>query len=607
MHPQGLQLALVLLLAAVVAVPLFKRVRLGAVLGYLVAGAVLGPHGFGAIRANASVLSASEIGVVLLLFVIGLELSPARLAVMRRQVVLVGGAQVLSGGVLLAALAAWALALPWATALVVGLGLALSSTAVGLQLLAERNELASAHGRSAFAVLLFQDLAAIPLLAVIPMMAAGDAAMSWPAVLRAVAVLAMLLVGGRWVLRALFRAAARADMPEVLTAAALLAVLGSAWLMQLAGLSPGLGAFIAGVLLADSEFRHEIESQVEPFKGLALGVFFITVGMRVDPAVALQQPWLVFGGVLLLLALKGTLLAGIGRALARLSWRESVLLATVLAMGGEFAFVVFADAARHGLLEPRLEGALVAMVGLSMALTPLLLLAVQGWHARHVSPQAPRAFDDIDDRSPTVLIAGFGRVGQIVARLLLAARVRFVAIEHNAEQVDFIRRFGIEVFYGDPARPDLLRAAGAASVKVFVVAIDDVAASVRTVRVVRRLYPAARVVARARDRRHAWQLMDLGAVAVRETFHSSLSLGGQVLAALGLPEATARDWVQRFRQHDERLLREQHLIQDDEAALTQSARDARRELEQLFDADLSAGAMDAAVGDAPDDAPRVAE
>lgn len=600
MHSAGLELALVLLLAAVIAVPLFKRVRLGAVLGYLVAGAVLGPHGIGAIQANESVVSASEIGVVLLLFVIGLELSPARLAVMRRQVMLVGGAQVLTAGAVLAVLAAWALSLPWATAIVVGVGLALSSTAVGLQLLAERNELASAHGRSAFAVLLFQDIAAIPLLAVIPMMAAGDAAMSWSSVLRAVAVLAVLLVGGRWLLRALFRAAARADMPEVLTAAALLAVLGSAWLMQLAGLSPGLGAFIAGVLLADSEFRHEIESQVEPFKGLALGVFFVTVGMRVDPAVALAQPALVFGGVGVLLAVKGVLLIGIGRGLARLAWREALSLATVLAMGGEFAFVVFADANRHGLLDARFEGALVAMAGLSMALTPLLLLAVNAWHARHPAPATPRAFDAIEDRTPTVLIAGFGRVGQIVARLLLAARVRFVAIEHNAEQVDFIRRFGIEVFYGDPARPDLLRAAGAASVKVFVVAMDDVAASVRTARVIRRLYPGARVLARARDRRHAWQLMDLGAEAVRETFLSSLSLGGQVLTALGLSEATAKDWVHRFRQHDERLLREQHLIQDDEAALTQSARDARRELEQLFNADLEAGAMD----DLPDDASR---
>ncbi len=599
MHPEGLELALVLLLAAVVAVPLFKRVRLGAVLGYLVAGAVLGPHGFGVIRASASVMSASEIGVVLLLFVIGLELSPARLAVMRRQVLLVGGVQVLVSGALLALLAAWVLPLPWATAAVVGLGLALSSTAVGLQLLAERNELASAHGRSAFAVLLFQDLAAIPLLAVIPMMAAGDAAMSWAAVLRAVAVLALLLIGGRWLLRALFRAAARADMPEVLTAAALLAVLGSAWLLQLAGLSPGLGAFIAGVLLADSEFRHEIESQIEPFKGIALGVFFVTVGMRVDPATAMQQPALVFGGVLVLLALKGAVLTLVGRTLARLSRRESLLLATVLAMGGEFAFVVFADAGRHGLLSAALESALVAMVGVSMALTPLLLVAVNAWHARHPARAVERAFDTIEDRTPVVLIAGFGRVGQIIARLLLAARVRFVAIEHNAEQVDFVRRFGVEVFYGDPARPDLLRAAGAASVKVFVVAVDDVAASLRTVRVIRRLYPGARVLARARDRRHAWQLMDLGADAVRETFLSSLSLGGQVLGALGIAEDTARDWVRRFRQHDERLLREQHLIQDDEAALSQSARDARRELEQLFDADLSAGAMDDLRADAP--------
>lgn len=588
MHGGGLELALVFLLAAVIAVPLFKRFGLGAVLGYLVAGVALGPNGLAVVRDAEGVLTASEIGVVMLLFVIGLELSLPRLKVMRQPVFVVGGLQVALCGLALGALAlAWGLGPK--TALIVGLGLALSSTAVGLQLLAERKALNTDHGRLGFAILLFQDLAAIPLLAVIPLLgtvASPDAEVPASlAIAKGLGAMALLVLGGRVLLRHVFRIIARTGMPEVFTATALLVVLGSAWLMQAAGLSAGLGAFLAGVLLADSEFRHELESQIQPFEGLLLGLFFMAVGMSIDLRQVAAEPALIAAGVAALMAVKFALLFAVGLKPGGLDKRESLLLASVLALGGEFAFVVFSEADKAGLLDAATRDRLVAIVGISMALTPLLLIAMLRLAGAAGAGRPKRPYDDIEDHHPQVLVAGFGRFGQIVARLLLAQRIPFVAIEHDAEQVDFVRRFGNKIYYGDPARPDLLRAAGAANVRVFVIAVDQVESSLRTVRVIRRHYPDAKVFARARDRRHAWQLMDLGATVMRETFLSSLEMGRDVLVALGVAPETAAAYAQRFRDHDERLLASQYLVHDDEDALRQTAADARAELEQLFEAD----------------------
>ena len=594
MHGGGLELALVFLLAAVIAVPVFRRFGLGAVLGYLAAGVMLGPFGLRVIRDAEPVLAASEIGVVMMLFVIGLELSPARLRVMRRPVFGVGGAQVLLTGLALAALS-MAGGLAWKAAVVVGLGLALSSTAVGLQLLSERKALTSEHGRLAFAILLFQDLVAIPLLAAIPLL--GQAAaiegdgLTWVAVAKAVGAIAAVVLGGRLVLRHVFRMVARTQMPEVFTGAALLTVLGAAWVMQGAGLSAGLGAFLAGVLLADSEFRHELESQIDPFKGLLLGLFFMAVGMSIDLQRVLAEPLLVAALVAALMLVKFALLVAVGLHPGGLDRREALQLASVLALGGEFAFVVFGEAVKAGLLDAAMRDRLVAVVGVSMALTPLLVIAVTRLLAANPPARETRAFDAIPDDHPQVLIAGFGRFGQIVARLLVAQQVPFIAIEHSAEQVDFVRRFGNPVYYGDPARPELLRSAGAARVRVFVIAIDGQDDSLHIVRTIRRLYPDAKVFARARDRRHAWALMDLGAEAMRETFYSSLKMGEHVLVQLGLSPAVARDHAQRFSEHDERMLDAQYRIHDDEAALMQSAQDARRELEQLFNADRGEGVL----------------
>lgn len=587
MHGGGLELALVFLLAAVVAVPLFKRFGLGAVLAYLATGVMLGPYGLKVVNDADRILNASEIGVVMLLFVIGLELSPARLRVMRKPIFGAGSLQVVLSALALGAITL-ATGLSWKTALVVGLGLALSSTAVSLQLLGERKELATQYGRLGFAILLFQDLAAIPLLAAIPILGGAQQEGFNPmAVLKAVGAIALVVLGGRVLLRNLFRVAARTRMPEVFTASALLVVLGTAWFMQLAGLSAGLGAFLAGVMLADSEFRHELESQIRPFEGLLLGLFFIAVGMGINIDRVAAEPQIIAAGVLVLLLVKFSILFAIGLHPGDLRKREAMLLGSVLWLGGEFAFVVFKDAERFGLLDGANHDRLVAIVGVSMALTPLLLIGLSRLLATlpDGEPKQAREFDAIPDDESQVLIAGMGRFGQIVARLLTAHRIRFVALEHSAEQVDTLRRFGNRLFYGDPAQPELLRAAGAQHVKAFVVAVDDVDTNVRVTRLIRRMYPKAKVFARARDRQHAWRLMDLGAEVFRETFGSSLEMGEQVLQSLGVPADVAHNHVQRFREHDEKLLREQHLVYDDENALIKASMGARADLEKLFEAD----------------------
>ena len=586
MDSGGLELALVFLSAAVLAVPLFKRFGFGAILAYLATGVLLGPHELAVVHDPERVLAASEIGVVMLLFVIGLELSLPRLQVMRKPIFLMGGLQVLLCGLALGGLALLA-GLPWRAALVVGLGLALSSTAVGLQLLAERKELAAEHGRTAFAILLFQDLVAIPLLAAIPLLGkAKSAGLGSGEVLQAVALIAAMVFGGRYLLRHLFRVIARTDLPEVFTGAALLVVLGSAWVMEHAGLSAGLGAFLAGVLLAESEYRHELEAQIKPFEGLLLGLFFMAVGMGIDVKRIIDEPLLIAGGVATLLAVKSVLLFAIGLRPGRLQPRNACLLAGVLALGGEFAFVVFAEAGKARLLDVATRDRLTAMVGLSMALTPVLLM-LAGKLLPEKRATETREYDAIrEDRQPQVLIAGFGRFGQIVARLLRAQGIPFIAIDPDIEQVNLSRQIGTDqIYYGDPTRLALLRSAGAAQIKVFVVAINGVEASLRMVRLVRKHYPQARVFARARDRRHAWQLVDLGAQVLRETFLSSLEMGRDVLMALGMPRAQADDRAQRFRAWDESLLEQQRLLQDDEDALLQATRDARRELDGLFEAD----------------------
>jgi glutathione-regulated potassium-efflux system protein KefB len=590
----ALQSVLVFLVAVVIAVPLARKLKLGSVLGYLAAGVVIGPYGLQWVRNPDAISGVSELGVALLLFVIGLELSPQRLWVMRRQVFGAGAAQVFGSALVIGLIAAFGFRLSPVAAVVVGLGLAFSSTAFGLQILAERRELQSPHGRQAFAILLFQDLVAIPLIAAIPLLATYGAARApgqpmWLSWLRVAGVIAVVVVGGRYALRPLFRAVARTQLIEVSTATALLVVIGTAWLMQLAGISMALGTFLAGVLLADSEYRHELESNIAPFEGLLLGLFFITVGMGVNMQLLTQHPWIVAGLVVLLLACKAPVLAAVGRLGRRMGNADALKLAALLAGGGEFAFVVFKLAAEHGLLTRSQHQLLVLVVTLGMAAVPLLVLATARLPE---SGKTEREYDRIDAGTPRVIIAGFGRVGQIVGRLLRARNIPFVALENSIEQVDASRRFaGTEIFFGDPSRAEILRAAGAGKAEVFVLATDDPAANVRTARLVRRQFPHLRIIARARNRQHAFRLMDLTADpgdVVRETLDSSLRMAGLTLTALGMGEEQARASVALFREHDEKLLRDQHLVHDDDMALRQTTREAYVELQSLFEADAAA-------------------
>ncbi|WP_350448611.1 monovalent cation:proton antiporter-2 (CPA2) family protein [Pseudomonas solani] len=586
-----LQVAVVFLLAAVLAVPLARRLQLGAVLGYLLAGVLIGPSVLRLVSDPQNVAHLSELGVVLLLFIIGLELSPRRLWVMRRSVFGVGLAQVLLTGALIAGIAYLAFARSWQSAVVLGLGLALSSTAFGLQILAERKELTSPHGRLAFAILLFQDIAAIPLIALIPLLSGATAARDDGGQLahlaEVVGSIGLVVIGGRFLLRPVFRIVARTGLQEVSTATALLVVIGTAWLMELAGISMALGAFLAGLLLADSEYRHELEAQIEPFKGLLLGLFFISVGMSADLSLLLGQPLLVLGLTALLIGLKFPVLFLVGRSAGGLTRESALRLGVVLAAGGEFAFVVFKMARDQGLFDAQLHGFLVLAITLSMALTPLLILAINRvFKAKPAPVNVPPEYEKIESDSPRVVIAGTGRMGQIVARVLRAQRVPFLALDTSVETIELSRSLGrMPIFYGDPLRPEILRAAKVDKAEFFIIATDDPVTNLKTTELVRRLYPHLKIISRARDRQHVHQLLDLGALPVRETFYSSLEMSRQVLIGMGLDEEQANARIRRFQRHDEEVLAAQHKVHGDAAAVMQTAREARAELETLFDAD----------------------
>ena len=584
-------ITLVVLLAAVVlAVPVAKRLGFGAPLGYLAAGLVIGPGGLALVTEVETIAHVSELGVVMLLFLIGLELRPSRLWVMRRAVLGLGGAQVVVTGAVIAGVAVILLKLPLAASVVIGFGLALSSTAMVLPMLAERELLPTNAGRSAFSILLFQDLAIIPAVALLPLLGNGgalpDADGAWVAVAKAGLAVAAILVGGRYLLRPVLRAVDAAKTPEIFTATALLIVLGTAELAAWAGLSMSLGAFMAGVLLSDSEYRHEVQADIAPFEGLLLGFFFVSVGMGADVRALMAEPMRFLALALGLMALKAAVLFGLARA-SGLRSGGSARLASVLSQGGEFGFVLFGLAVAVGAMTAEQSAAAMLVVTLSMIATPFLFSAEERWLAPRLIRRAARPFDAIDgNEEPPVIICGFGRVGQIVGRVLRLRGIPFTALEQSAAQVDFVRRFGNKVYYGDPTREDLLRAAGAEKAKVLVVALEDMEQSLRVVEIATRHFPQLTILARARNRRHAHHLMDRGVRhIVRETFDSSLRLTGDVLRTLGLPEEEARRTVETFRAHDERTLVRQQAVHHDENRLIQSSRQAAAELQALFEAD----------------------
>jgi glutathione-regulated potassium-efflux system ancillary protein KefC/glutathione-regulated potassium-efflux system protein KefB len=579
--------ATIFLAAATVLVPLFRRLGLGTVLGYLVAGVLIGPWGLRLVPDTESVLHFAEIGIVFLLFLIGLELNLSRLRVLRRTVFGLGSAQMVACSLALGA-AAWWLGAPLPAAALVGFGLSLSSTAFVLQLLAEKKALGAPHGRSAFGVLLFQDLAVIPALALLPLLGTDGAPPAGAALVREIAteliVLAAMLIGGRYLLRPALRLLAATGVPEIFAAAALLLVIGAALLMETVGLSAGLGGFLAGVLVADSEYRHQLEADIAPFKNLLLGLFFIAVGMSTDLGLLLREPLLLLGLAAGLLAIKVLALYPLARRYG-LAGDEARTLALTLAQGGEFAFVLFAAAVGEGVLPPLLAEGLIVVVSLSMAASPLIYAANAALLAPH-RERGAQPFDHIQDDEPQVIIAGFGRFGQIIGRILTAQRIPFTALEINPSQVDFVRRFGSKIYYGDAGRLDLLRAARADKAKLFVLAVDDVEHSVHIAEAVRRHFPNLPIYARARNRQHAMRLMALGANAIiRETLLSSLWLAGQVLRGLRLGAAAAERATRLFAEHDQRTLEQQFAIRDDEVALIQSSRQSAAQLRQLFESD----------------------
>ena len=583
-HSHWLQASFVYLCAAIIAVPLAKKFGLGSIIGYLAAGIAIGPFGLKLVEDTASILHIAEFGVVLMLFLIGLELEPSRLWSMRRPIFGWGSAQLLGCAVVLGALALTT-GVSVSMAVIAALGLALSSTAVALQVMQERHLMPTAGGQAGFAILLFQDVAAIPILALIPLLGAQvqTAGNPWLEALKAVGVIVGIIVVGRLALRHALRWVAKSRSTEIFTAASLALVVGIASLMQMVGLSMALGAFLGGVLLAESEYRHELETDVEPFKGLLLGLFFMAVGMSMDFH-ALIADWPVVLGLLAgFLLCKAVVLYVLARAV-KVPVAERPLFVLLLAQGGEFAFVVFQQAEAAQILSTRHSSLLVGTVALSMLITPLLLVVIDRWVLPRYASQAqdsPHAL--AEPQEAPVIIAGFGRYGQVIGRLLYANGLMATVLDHDAEQIDLLRKFGFRVHYGDATRLDLLRLAGAGTARVLVVAIDDVDQSLKLVEVARESFPHLQIVARARNVQHYYALRDRGVDLIeRETLDSALLSGRSVLQLMGWHPHHARQLAARFKRHSVSQLEQMWPHHQDEQALVSMAKQGREQLEELF-------------------------
>lgn len=576
--------ALIYLAAAVASVPIAKRFGMGAVLGYLLAGMAIGPWGLRLIDNVEDILHFSEFGVVLLLFMIGLELDPKRLWSLRRSIFGWGSAQVATVSLALFGVAV-AVGVNWKTALIAALGMSLSSTAIALTSINERKLTATPAGSAGFAILLFQDIAAIPMIAIVPVLgvaAAHGSGEGWIGAAKVLVVIATLIVGGRYLIRPLLRMMACTELREIFTAFALLLVIAIGLLMESVGMSMALGSFLAGVLLADSEYRHALETDLEPFKGLLLGLFFIAVGMSVDFGLLLTQPWLIAGLVAAFLAIKLTVLYLLGKAF-KITRAQQFLFAALLSQGGEFAFVVFGAAAAAHVFPQETSSILVVVVALSMVTTPLLLVLYDKVIAPYFLTAQQHPDDEIDDNNNPVIIAGFGRFGQIIGRLLHANKIGMTVLDHDPDQIELLRKFGFKVFYGDATRIDLMRAAGIAKARLLVVALDDVEGGLKLVAAVRHAFPDLQIIARARNVTHYFALMDLGVTVIeRETFESALLLGRQALRKLGFGAYRARQAAMKFRSHNLQTLHEMYPHQKDQQQLVSIAKQAREELEEMF-------------------------
>ncbi|CAM3337004.1 MULTISPECIES: glutathione-regulated potassium-efflux system protein KefB [Yersinia] len=578
---------LLFLFAAVVAVPIAQRLGIGAVLGYLIAGIAIGPWGLGFIRDVDEILHFSELGVVFLMFIIGLELNPAKLWQLRRSIFGVGAGQVIITATVLGALLYFT-QFAWQAAVIGGIGLAMSSTAMALQLMREKGMNRNEGGQLGFSVLLFQDMAVIPALALIPILAGGGGgANDWARIALKVAAFAGMLIGGRYLLRPLFRYIVASGVREVFTAAALLVVLGSAIFMDALGLSMALGTFIAGILLAESEFQHELEIAIEPFKGLLLGLFFISVGMALNIGVIFTHLREVLLGVLALVSIKATVLYGLARAFGL---RRSVRLqfAGVLSQGGEFAFVLFSAAFSQHVLSVDQLALLLVVVTLSMMTTPLLMQGIDRILSRRYN--APEESDEkpfVEDNDPQVIVVGFGRFGQVIGRLLMANKMRITVLERDVSAVGVMRKYGYKVYYGDATELELLRAAGAEKAKAIVITCNEPEDTMTLVHLCQQHFPNLHILARARGRVEAHELLQSGVKDfTRETFSSALELGRKTLRQLGMHPHQAYRAQQHFRRLDMRMLRELMPPHHGDVAQISRVKEARRELEDIFQREM---------------------
>lgn len=581
--------ATIFLGAAVILIPLAKRFGIATVLGYLFTGLLLGPSFLKVAGNPDDLLHFSEFGVVLLLFIIGLELQPSRLWALRQQIFVLGGLQVIVTGVVLMLLSWYFLDIRLSNSFVIGFGLALSSTAFVLQLLGEKKQLATTHGQQAFTILLFQDIAVIPLLAALPFLSgAQEQNYDWIYFAKVISIFAGMIFVSRFVVRPFFKFVASSNATELLTATALFIVLGVSLLMNYIGLSMALGAFLTGVLLADSEYRHELEASIEPFKGLLLGLFFMSVGMLTNVKLIVAKPLLIIGLAVSLMLIKFVVLTIIARLMGNKN-ESSIRLGVTLAQGGEFAFVLFSVATAQHLLTREQQNILNLVVTVSMAMTPLAFLLLEKIGNPIFAKAKPsKEYDKIPNHEHAVVIAGFGRVGQIIGRVLRMHNIEFTAIEKSANQVDFVRKFGNQVYYGNPKNPEILRAAGLENAKVFIIAIGDIELSETVADYAVRNYPHLTILARAKNREHYYRLRDAGVKYIwRETYLSSLDMSRETLEVLGMAPQTARKTVQMFRDYDDALIERQRAIYEDEAEMIASAQSAIQELESLFDSDMT--------------------
>jgi len=572
---------LVFIGSAILLVPIFKYLGFGSVLGYLIAGIVVGPYGLQFIGDAESVMHFAEIGVVILLFMIGLEIQPFKLWSMRKHLLGLGGLQVALTTIVFMLIGKW-LGLSNVTAVVIGFCLSLSSTAFAMQTLMERNQFNTEFGRSSFSILLMQDLVAIPALAIIPTLAAVSTteSSSWSKMLGFFAILVTLVLMSRYVMRPVFRILAGTHTREIFTAATLFIVLGVAVLMQKIGLSAALGTFIAGVLLAESEYRHEIEANLDPFKSLLMGLFFISVGMSVSLDLIVQKPILIVSMAVGYLAIKSLVIYGVGR-LFKLNHENSKLMSLNIAQGGEFAFVIFGMVATFQLAPSETIAILTAVITLSMALNPLLSMLNEKLTCD--KQQNETKFDNIPDTSPQVIIAGFGRFGQMFGRVMRAQGIAFVAIDHDSGQIELLRKFGSKVYYGDASREDLLEAAGAAKAKYFILAVDGVEESISIVKTVKKHFPNLQIFARARNRGHVFDLMDEGVTHIkRETFDSSIYFIKELLVEMGMEHKKAKSIIERFKEHDELMMLEQYKVRHDDKSLVSVSKQSVAQLAQVL-------------------------